>query len=105
MVYDLDMIKACTQLCRAGLQGAQGCWQASHTLGKNSLLHLHSSQDFQAFGRGKSYVDFSPTRGDARCDRPDGVASVYVGGHTESIVPSTVHCDHLILAKEGAVKD
>ncbi len=68
--------------------------------------HLHSSQSFQAFGRGKSYVDFAPDR----VAMQDATAQMALlqfmsGGIPKVLVPSTVHCDHLILAKNGAKQD
>jgi len=68
--------------------------------------HLHSSQDYQAFGRGKSYVDFAPDR----VAMQDATAQMALlqfmsGGIPKVLVPSTVHCDHLVLAKNGAKQD
>jgi aconitate hydratase len=107
MVYDLDMIKALYAAMPGRIARARKAVGKPLTLSEKILYsHLHSSQDFQAFGRGKSYVDFSPDR----VAMQDATAQMALlqfmsGGIPKVLVPSTVHCDHLILAKEGAVKD
>ena len=47
---------------------------------------------------------FFRSRRHAGCDCTDGIATVYDGGEKVA-VPSTVHCDHLIQAKESASSD
>src|SRR6267154_1030685 len=107
MVYDLDMIKALYAAMPGRIARARKAVGKPLTLSEKILYsHLHSSQDFQAFGRGKSYVDFAPDR----VAMQDATAQMALlqfmsGGIPKVLVPSTVHCDHLILAKEGAVKD
>lgn len=68
--------------------------------------HLHSEQHVGVFNRGKSYVNFSPDR----VAMQDATAQMALlqfmsAGIPKVRVPSTVHCDHLILAKDGAQKD
>jgi aconitate hydratase len=58
------------------------------------------------FGRGKSYVDFTPDR----VAMQDATAQMALlqfmqAGRPKVAVPSTVHCDHLITAKVGAKTD
>src|SRR5262249_17810098 len=58
------------------------------------------------FGRGKSYVDFAPDR----VAMQDATAQMALlqfmsAGRPKVAVPSTVHCDHLIVAKTGAKED
>ncbi|MDA9003438.1 aconitate hydratase, partial [Flavobacteriaceae bacterium] len=58
------------------------------------------------FERGKDYVDFAPDR--IACQ--DATAQMALlqfmqSGKAKVAVPTTVHCDHLIQAKEGATKD
>src|SRR6267378_2633434 len=107
MVYDLDMIKALYAAMPGRIARARKAVGKPLTLSEKILYsHLHSSQAIQAFGRGKSYVDFSPDR----VAMQDATAQMALlqfmsGGIPKVLVPSTVHCDHLILAKEGAVKD
>jgi aconitate hydratase len=68
--------------------------------------HLHSSQKLEDFQRGKSYVDFAPDR----VAMQDATAQMALlqfmqAGRPKVAVPSTVHCDHLITAKEGGKTD
>lgn len=68
--------------------------------------HLHTDQAIENFGRGKSYVNFAPDR----VAMQDATAQMALlqfmsAGMPKVQVPSTVHCDHLILAKDGAKKD
>src|SRR5690606_811393 len=58
------------------------------------------------FERGKSYVDFAPDR----IAMQDATAQMALlqfmqAGKRKTAVPTTVHCDHLIQAKDGAEKD
>ena len=60
----------------------------------------------QAFERGIDYVDFAPDR--IACQ--DATAQMALlqfmqAGKPKVAVPTTVHCDHLIQAKEGAAAD
>ncbi|MFM8911782.1 MAG: aconitate hydratase, partial [Flammeovirgaceae bacterium] len=68
--------------------------------------HLHKDQKLENFGRGKSYVDFAPDR----VAMQDATAQMALlqfmsAGRPKVAVPSTVHCDHLIVAKTGAKDD
>ena len=68
--------------------------------------HLWETQHKKAFQRGVDYVDFTPDR--IACQ--DATAQMALlqfmqSGKDKVAVPTTVHCDHLIQAKEGAVKD
>ncbi len=60
----------------------------------------------QAFERAKSYVDFAPDR----VAMQDATAQMALlqfmqAGRPKVAVPSTVHCDHLITARDEAKKD
>ncbi len=107
MVFDLDMIKALYTAMPGRIAKARKVVGKPLTLSEKILYsHLHTDQGIQAFGRGKSYVDFSPDR----VAMQDATAQMALlqfmsGGIPKVLVPSTVHCDHLILAKDGAVKD
>lgn len=68
--------------------------------------HLDVNQKLENFGRGKSYVDFAPDR----VAMQDATAQMALlqfmsAGRPKVAVPSTVHCDHLIVAKSGAKED
>ncbi|HEY4288339.1 MAG TPA: aconitate hydratase [Puia sp.] len=60
----------------------------------------------RAYDRGKDYVDFAPDRvamQDATAQM--ALLQFMTCGRDKVAVPSTVHCDHLIQAKVGAVSD
>jgi aconitate hydratase len=107
MVFDLDMIKAVYREMPARIAKARKTAGRPLTLSEKILYsHLHSAQKPENFGRGKSYVDFSPDR----VAMQDATAQMALlqfmsAGIPRVRVPSTVHCDHLILAKDGAKKD
>ena len=107
MVFDLDMIKALYAAMPGRIAKARKAVGKPLTLSEKILYsHLHTDQAIQPFGRGKSYVDFSPDR----VAMQDATAQMALlqfmsGGIPKVLVPSTVHCDHLILAKNGAKQD
>lgn len=68
--------------------------------------HLYDSAARLAFERGKSYVDFAPDR----VAMQDATAQMALlqfmnAGKRTTAVPSTVHCDHLILAHDNGHAD
>jgi aconitate hydratase len=107
MVFDLDMIKAFYTQMPLRIAKARKIVNKPLTLSEKILFaHLHEDQKVDVFGRGKSYVNFSPDR----VAMQDATAQMALlqfmsAGIPKVRVPSTVHCDHLILAKDGAKKD
>ncbi len=107
MAFDLDMIKAVYAGMDAKITAARKVVNKPLTLSEKILYsHLHTDQKLQAFERGKSYVDFAPDR----VAMQDATAQMALlqfmsAGKKKVAVPSTVHCDHLIIAKQGAVED
>ncbi len=107
MVFDLDMIQAFYKQMPARIAKARKVVNKPLTLSEKILYaHLHEDQNVENFGRGKSYVNFAPDR----VAMQDATAQMALlqfmsAGIPKVRVPSTVHCDHLILAKDGAVKD
>jgi aconitate hydratase len=68
--------------------------------------HLWYGAATQVFNRGVDYVDFAPDR--IACQ--DATAQMALlqfmqAGKPKVAVPTTVHCDHLIQAKDGAIAD
>ena len=68
--------------------------------------HLWNEKPDTAYDRGKDYVDFAPDR--IACQ--DATAQMALlqfmqAGKAKVAVPTTVHCDHLIQAKSGAIED
>jgi aconitate hydratase len=107
MVFDLDMIKAAYKALPGRIANVRKVVGRPLTLSEKILFsHLHAGQSVHDFGRGKSYVNFAPDR----VAMQDATAQMALlqfmsAGIPKVRVPSTVHCDHLILAKNGAVQD
>ena len=107
MAFDIDMIK------KVYAQMAERVDKAREVVGKPLTLsekilynHLWEGMPEKAFVRGKDYVDFAPDR--IACQ--DATAQMALlqfmqAGKANVAVPTTVHCDHLIQAKQGAAAD
>lgn len=107
MAFDIDMIKKVYEQLPSKIEAARKIVGRPLTLSEKILYsHLHAEQKPQNFERGKSYVDFAPDR----VAMQDATAQMALlqfmqAGRPKAAVPSSVHCDHLIQAKEGAAKD
>jgi aconitate hydratase len=76
------------------------------TLAEKILINHLVDAKTQEMERGRSYADFSPDRvamQDATAQM--ALLQFMTAGLPQTLVPSTVHCDHLILAKTGAKLD
>jgi len=107
MAFDIEMIKALYAKFPSRVAAARQLLNKPMTLTEKILYaHLDESVAATSYTRGNSYVDF-------RLDRvamQDATAQMALlqfmqAGKPSAAVPSSVHCDHLIQAKEGAVKD
>src|SRR5687767_10619313 len=104
MAFDIEMIKALYEKLPAKVETARKLIGRPLTLTEKILYaHLHADQKLNNFERGKSYVDFAPDR----VAMQDATAQMALlqfmqAGRPQVAVPSTVHCDHLIMAKTGA---
>lgn len=107
MVFDLDMIKRVYAALPAKVEAARKLAGRPLTLTEKILYaHLCEALPAQPFERGKDYVDFNPDR----VTMQDATAQMALlqfmqAGRKKVAVPSTVHCDHLITAKDGANSD
>jgi aconitate hydratase len=105
--FDIDMIKKVYAEMPAKVDAARTALGRPLTLSEKILFaHLHSDMKLENFGRGKSYVDFAPDR----VAMQDATAQMALlqfmqAGRPKVAVPSTVHCDHLIMAKNEAKQD
>lgn len=103
MAFDIEMIKK----VYAGFPGKVAA--ARKTAGRpltltEKILYAHLTQGdaTKVYARGKDYVDFAPDR----VAMQDATAQMALlqfmqAGRPTVAVPSTVHCDHLIVAKEN----
>jgi len=107
MAFDLSMIKALYERFPQRVKAARSVVGRPLTLSEKILYtHLWSGTPETAFKRGEDYVDFAPDR--IACQ--DATAQMALlqfmqAGKEKVAVPTTVHCDHLIQAKNGAKSD
>ena len=107
MAFDIEMIKKVYDRMPERVDQARKLLGRPLTLTEKILYaHLWDALPATAFVRGKDYVDFAPDR--IACQ--DATAQMALlqfmhAGKSKVAVPTTVHCDHLIQAKEGAETD
>ncbi|WP_165748822.1 aconitate hydratase [Cellulophaga sp. Z1A5H] len=107
MAFDIDMIKEVYSNMSDRVSKARKLVGKPLTLSEKILYsHLWEGTASKAFVRGKDYVDFAPDR--IACQ--DATAQMALlqfmqAGKPKVAVPTTVHCDHLIQAKNGATAD
>jgi aconitate hydratase len=107
MVFDLDLIKKLYAEMPAKVDAARTSLGRPLTLAEKILYaHLWNGVEAKNFERGKAYVDFAPDRV-AMQDATAQMALLQFDttGRKKVSVPSTVHCDHLIVAKSGSKED
>jgi aconitate hydratase len=106
MPFDLDLIKKVYADLPGKVEAARKLVGRPLTMAEKILYaHLYAPTT-TAYERGKDYVDFAPDRV-AMQDATAQMALLQFStcGRDKVAVPSTVHCDHLIQAKQGAVAD
>ena len=107
MAFDISMIKANYERLASRVEAARKATGKPLTASEKILYaHLWDGEAKKAFARGADYVDFAPDR--IACQ--DATAQMALlqfmqAGKSKVAVPTTVHCDHLIQAKDGAAAD
>ena len=107
MAFDINVIKEVYQQMPGRIEKARQLVGRPLTLSEKILYsHLWDDNAAKAYERGKDYVDFAPDR--IACQ--DATAQMALlqfmqAGKSQVAVPTTVHCDHLIQAKDGAATD
>jgi len=103
-MFDLEMISGVYGRMADQINAARSVLNRPMTLAEKVLYsHLFGGRPTEAFGRGESYVNFAPDRvamQDATAQM--ALLQFMMAGKNTVAVPSTVHCDHLIQAKESA---
>jgi aconitate hydratase len=106
MVFDINMIRKVYSDYSKKIEQSRRLTGKPLTL-TEKILYAHLTVNTnKAFERGKDYVNFNPDR----VAMQDATAQMALlqfmqAGKKTTAVPSTVHCDHLILAKTGAKED
>ena len=107
MAFDFDLIQKHYSQLPERVAAARKLLGRPLTLTEKILYsHLWDGNATTIFERGKSYVDFAPDR----VAMQDATAQMALlqfmqAGRAKVAVPSTVHCDHLIQAKENSTVD
>lgn len=107
MAFDIEMIKQVYANFGERVSAARQAMGKPLTLTEKILYaHLWQGNATTPYERGNSYVDFAPDR----VAMQDATAQMALlqfmqAGRKTVAVPSTVHCDHLIVAKENSKTD
>jgi len=107
MAFDIDVIKTLYSKMSSKIDNARKIVGRPLTYAEKILYsHLWNESSNIVFKRGEDYVNFGPDR--VTCQ--DATAQMALlqfmqAGKDKVAVPTTVHCDHLILAQSGAQKD
>ncbi len=106
-MFDLDLIKKTYEGLNSKVENAKKRLNRPLSLTEKILYaHLFNPEEKKDFRRGVDYVNFAPDR----VAMQDATAQMALlqfmnSGKSQTAVPSTVHCDHLIQAKIGGRED
>ena len=106
MLFDLDLIQSVYRGLSNRVEKARIILGRPLTLVEKILYSHLSDNEIKAYTRSIDYVNFAPDRvamQDATAQM--ALLQFMTAGRIKVAVPTTVHCDHLILAKSGAVED
>jgi len=106
MLFDLDLVKSVYSGMSFRVEKARILLGRPLTLVEKILYAHLSDNESSVYKRGIDYVNFAPDRvamQDATAQM--ALLQFMTAGKNKVAVPSTVHCDHLILAKAGAIED
>jgi len=107
MIFDIEMIRSVYDAISKRINQTRNILSRPLTLTEKILYtHLANDERIRDFRRGTDYVYFKPDR----VAMQDATAQMALlqfmqAGKNKVAVPSTVHCDHLIQAKVGAMQD
>jgi len=107
MLFDMDMIRRTYAQIPSRVSTARKVLGRPLTLTEKILYsHLVPGSEGNRFTRGKDFAEFHPDR----VAMQDATAQMALlqfttAGKPRTAVPSSVHCDHLITAKDGVTKD
>jgi aconitate hydratase len=106
-MFDLELIRSVYNKLPGAIEAAREYLKRPLTLSEK-ILYCHLAQHGRKtiFRRGVDYVEFAPDRvamQDATAQM--ALLQFIMAGKSRTAVPSSVHCDHLIMAKEGSSRD
>jgi len=107
MLLELNSLKTIYKKLSAGVDHARKVVGKPLTLTEKILYgHLYNSETGTIIRRGTDYINFLPDRvamQDATAQM--ALLQFMTAGRKTSSVPATIHCDHLILARDGVKAD
>ncbi len=107
MIFDFEMIESFYKELDSHISEIRKKLNRSLTLSEKILFsHIYQRNQIKSFARGIDYVDFRPDRvamQDATAQM--AILQFMMAEKETTAVPTSVHCDHLILAQSGAVAD
>src|SRR5665811_1159459 len=107
MIFDLGMIESFYKQLDSRISEIRKRVNHPLTLSEKILLsHIYPQNQAKPFNRGIDYVDFLPDRvamQDATAQM--AILQFMMAGKDTTAVPTSVHCDHLIMAQSGAAAD
>ncbi len=106
MQFDIELIETVYRSLAEKIRNARQIIGRPLTLSEKILYsHLHKAPSV-AYHRGADYADFNPDRvamQDATAQM--ALLQFMMAGKPTTAVPTSVHCDHLIMAKTGFAED
>jgi len=107
MIFDLEMIESFYKRLDSTISELRKKLKHPLTLSEKILYtHIYRQSQARSYKRGIDYVDFRPDRvamQDATAQM--AILQFMMAGKETTAVPTSVHCDHLILAQSGAAAD
>ncbi len=106
MAFNIDMIRRTYNDLPSKITKIRHILNKPLTLTEKILYSHLFDEHVKSFQRGIDYADFNPDRvamQDATAQM--ALLQFMVAGRSKVAVPSTVHCDHLIQARSGALED
>lgn len=107
MTFDIDLIKKVYGEFGSRINSLKQIVKRPLTYAEKILYtHLFDFSELKEFKRGADYAEFHPDRvamQDATAQM--AVLQFMLSGRSKTAVPTTIHADHLITAKEGSVQD
>lgn len=107
MVFDISLLRSFYETYPGRVKAARQVLGRPMTLAEKILYaHLYAGAPDSPFSRGEDYAFFRPDR----VAMQDATAQMAVlqfmnAGRDKVAVPSTIHCDHLICARDGVETD
>ncbi|MGB9912763.1 MAG: aconitase family protein, partial [Candidatus Kapaibacteriota bacterium] len=107
MLFDFDLIQSVYSNFKEKIDNVKAVLNKPLTFAEKILYsHLFDPNDIKDFKRGVDYVNFKPDRVAMQDATAQMALLQFISADLpKTAVPTTVHCDHLIIARNGAKDD